>query len=243
MSEGGFHAPSEGLKQLLRNRGPDHLGQIQDGFPSCDDANGDGLGPLFGTSAYSLSFTSTVLALRGGLVEEQPFRDAHSGSVLCWNGEAWKIGNEPVEGNDGRAVFALLVNASSSHASTEEASAAVLHVLGNISGPFAFIFFDRPHGRLYAGRDRLGRRSLLYSTACHPGVMEFCSISDDDVTKGVWTELEADAIYVFSLSSMNAHSSDDQGDPLFSASLVPVRKHLWDVKSPIAVSFLREFLH
>src|SRR4051794_31814609 len=102
ISRTGFQAPKEDLKRLLCNRGPDHTG---DQLARIDAQDG---------TSYWITLMSTVLALRGGHVTAQPFLDASSGSALCWNGEAWKIGPDPVIGNDGQAVFNLLIQASSS---------------------------------------------------------------------------------------------------------------------------------
>ena len=135
---------------------------------------------------YWLSFTSTVLALRGDHVEYQPFVDPQSGSVLCWNGEAWRIESEPISGNDGQRVFELLIKASSQNLSSNS-NTIILKVLRSISGPFAFVFFDKIHNQIYFGRDRLGRRSLLYNTEFHPGCMEFASTADLESTS--WREV------------------------------------------------------
>ncbi|KAL8341507.1 hypothetical protein RB598_003439 [Gaeumannomyces tritici] len=79
------------LRRRLCSRGPDHVGNVETRFA-------DAL----------LSFTSTVLSLRGNAVTIQPFEDPLSGSVLCWNGEAWKMDGRGVQGNDGAELFALL---------------------------------------------------------------------------------------------------------------------------------------
>jgi len=205
----GFHPPSSALKLLLCNRGPDHVGESQTQFQN----NGD---------SFYLSFTSTVLALRGGHVQIQPFIDSQTGSVLCWNGEAWRIDSEPVIGNDGQMVFEALLRASS-HKHFSDSNAAVLEVLRNISGPFAFVFLDKSHGKVYFSRDRLGRRSLLYNTESVPGCMEFASTSDPGIQ--CWKEVEADAIYQLSCSSERRSKESD--DHLSTTSLLPLQKYPW----------------
>lgn len=205
ISTRGFQPPSSGLKLLLCNRGPDHVGEaqaeiIQDGETFC------------------LSFTSTVLALRGGRVQIQPFVDSQNGSAFCWNGEAWRIDSEPVIGNDGQKIFEALLQASS-----QDSNAAVLEVLRSISGPFAFVFLDKIHGHIYFGRDRLGRRSLLYNTESIPGCMEFASTSDPD--RHGWKEVEADAIY--QLSCSDGSGSQGHGDHLSTTSLLPLKRYPW----------------
>ncbi|KXH67141.1 asparagine synthase [Colletotrichum salicis] len=181
----GFQSLPQDVKTCLCNRGPDHLGEAR-----CQTSGGSG-SPVF------LTLTSTVLALRGDQVTQQPFRDASSGSVLCWNGEAWKIVGEPVQGNDGEAIFALLIAASSRDAPED----GVLHVLRSIEGPFAFVYFDATSSRLFYGRDRLGRRSLLLNGE---GGIRLSSISES--TSSSWAEVEADGIYVVDLASWDGES-------------------------------------
>lgn len=219
ISTSGFQNPSHELQQLLCKRGPDHIGEEK---AQIDNENG---------LTYWLSLTSTVLALRGGLVTAQPFIDVQSGSVLCWNGEAWKVGRESLIGNDGQAVFDSLKRASSAQKHVSESTAAVLKVFQNISGPFAFVFFDQNHNQIYFGRDRLGRRSLLFNTDSHPSSMELASIADP--TNGLWREVEADAVYQLSLSV-----GSDLNGSLFSTSVLPLLKHDWETPDSEALASL-----
>ncbi|OLN88295.1 Asparagine synthetase domain-containing protein C4F6.11c [Colletotrichum chlorophyti] len=191
VSRDGFRSPSADTQTCLCNRGPDHLGQVQTQTSIGDPESK----PVY------LSFTSTVLALRGDHVTRQPFRDTTSGSVLCWNGEAWKIGGAPIQGNDGEAIFALLTVASSRGADEE----AVLNVLRSIEGPFAFAYFDAVSSRLYYGRDRLGRRSLLVN---QEEGLRLSSIAGS--TSPAWVEVDANGVYVVQLSTWS--SSQDGVD-------------------------------
>jgi asparagine synthetase B (glutamine-hydrolysing) len=184
ISKGSRILPTPYLKQFLGNRGPDHLGEIT------TKTGAD-------TEAVRLFFTSTVLALRGGQVTAQPLSDPFTESVLCWNGEAWKVGQELVTGNDGQALLNLLVEGAST-ASEFDSIAHVLRVVRSISGPFAFVYFDKSHNLLYFGRDFLGRRSLLYNTEDVPDAVQFSSIADSPF--GAWKEVEADGIYVLALT-------------------------------------------
>ncbi|KAM0568493.1 hypothetical protein ACHAP9_005406 [Verticillium nonalfalfae] len=172
---------SDDLTRCLACRGPDHLGNLQ------ETVLREGSAPI------TLSFTSTVLALRGDHVTPQPFRDDVGGSVFCWNGEAWKFDGGALDGNDGELVFARLAGASATASLFEE---KILGVLRAIEGPFAFVFFDRASSKVYYGRDRLGRRSLLQR---RDAGMVLASIAGD--TDPSWSEVEADGIYVFDLQS------------------------------------------
>ncbi|EGX92482.1 asparagine synthetase domain containing protein 1 [Cordyceps militaris CM01] len=186
-------SPSGTLEMRLHSRGPDHLGRLTIAFP-------DKFSPLF------VSLTSTVLALRGHDTTAQPLCDQNSGSALCWNGEAWRIHDKPVTGNDGELVLSKLVAASAL------GQDAILGTLRAIEGPFALVFVDRPNRTLYYGRDRLGRRSLLVK----PDDDTFQLSSIADASTAGWLEVEADGCYSISLTAGN-----------FSPTVEPVR-HDWD---------------
>ncbi|PBP28280.1 asparagine synthase [Diplocarpon rosae] len=217
ISTRSYQFPSDGLKNLLCNRGPDHTGEQCSTFDAID-----------GQSRW-ITLTSTVLALRGGHVTAQPFFDAPSGSILCWNGEAWKIGSDLVTGNDGQVVFDLLIKASSVQSLAYESTIAILKVLQSISGPFAFVFFDRNHGRIYFGRDRLGRRSLLSRNNSNLDTFELSS------TGGVgdsWQEIEADAVYQLFLNKKppKGQCQHPMEAPLTKTALI--HKYPWDLDGP-----------
>ncbi|KAB5532715.1 asparagine synthase [Coniochaeta sp. 2T2.1] len=186
------------LQHCLCNRGPDHFGQVSARLGAATSEQ---------DSAF-LTFTSTVLALRGDHVTQQPFQDPETGSVLCWNGEAWKIGGRVVQGNDGAAVFGLLSDASRSGVD------AILEALRSIEGPFAFVYFDAKSRTLYFGRDRLGRRSLLICHDDTEGSLVLSSIAESCEKK--WKEVEADGIY-----SMPLH------EEIFSTPYMPPSRHDW----------------
>lgn len=199
---------SDDLRQNLFNRGPDHTGSVQTQV-AVDDTTDRSL---------FLTFTSTVLSLRGDHLAKQPLVDNNSGSVLCWNGEAWGIAGEPVKGNDGEAVLNLLEKA---RRETSEGD-AVLDALRAIEGPFAFIYFDKPGKRVYYGRDRLGRRSLLVN----PGTpFSLCSITETPV-EGC-SEVEADGCYTIQLDQ--GHAVED---------LAPTR-HDWACDTALVSSISR----
>jgi asparagine synthetase B (glutamine-hydrolysing) len=158
------------LGRRLRNRGPDHLGTNHARLY-------DAPCPL------TLTWTSTVLSLRGDHIAKQPLVDDETGSVLCWNGEAWRIGGEALKtSSDTEAVFELLLDASR--------RGLVLEALRAIEGPFAFTYFDKPSQCLYYGRDRLGRRSLLGKAGDYLTLSSIAESPSDD-----WVEVEADGCY------------------------------------------------
>ncbi|KAI8954433.1 asparagine synthase-domain-containing protein [Xylaria longipes] len=182
------------LKQSLINRGPDHFGQAQRELP----------GTISGRR-LSLYFTSTVLALRGDHVAKQPLEeDAGTGSVLCWNGEAWRINGQPVCGNDGEAVFSMLQSSASPSGQARETH--VVEVLRSIEGPFAFVYYDSAAGRVYYGRDRLGRRSLLIKPSSETGSITLSSIAS--VPTSGWEEVSSCGIWSIDLKACDGISSE-----------------------------------
>ena len=212
VSTQGFQNLSDNLKHLLSCRGPDHIGEshvtIEHGFPYC------------------VSALSTVLALRGDRTIAQPFIHG-SGSILCWNGEAWSIGKEAIEGNDGQLLFDLLIEAIATEKSVDESTTAILEVFHTISGPFAFVFVDKIHGQIYFGRDRLGRRSLLYKIDEQSESIHLSSVADP--SSQPWQEVDADAVYQFSCSGRKEGLVDDG---LLSLSIGSMFQHMWENQSP-----------
>lgn len=117
-----------------------------------------------------------MLSLRGDHVYSQPLVDSDTLSVLCWNGEAWKIDGEPVHGNDTELVFSLFLRAI--RGDCENATHRLTEAVASISGPFAFVFYDAVHSRIFFSRDCLGRRSLLLGFDDDDGSLKLCSLCD-----------------------------------------------------------------
>ncbi|KAI0485150.1 asparagine synthase-domain-containing protein [Xylariaceae sp. FL0804] len=185
-------AASTQLKQFLTNRGPDHYGQVHREVAASDSDR-----PIH------LDFTSTVLALRGDHITKQPLEHSASGSVLCWNGEAWKIAGEPVGGTDGTNDGEILISRLGAvpSASREDAEAHILDVLRSVEGPFAFVYFSPQLTRVYFGRDRLGRRSLLRKWEADSDSLILSSVAD--LPNEGWEEVQADGIYSLDLDVCN----------------------------------------
>lgn len=144
-----------------------------------------------------LTFISTVLSLRGDHVYSQPLIDSSTQSVLCWNGEAWKIGGEPVSGNDTERVFNLFLQAVKSDCNNSSQSLA--ESVATISGPFAFVFYDAVNARLYFSRDCLGRRSLLQGFD-EDGSLKICSVCDGS-SSTLFDEVGFAGIYMINLDA------------------------------------------
>jgi len=180
--------PDANTQKLLRNRGPDSTGQHEILIESSQGV------PVYAT------FLSTVLALRGSHVIEQPLKDEATGSILCWNGEAWSIAGNAVEGNDSQLVFSKLQEACAAGAGALSVP-NVVKLLSSIRGPYALVFYDAPNKRIYYGRDCLGRRSLLRKTATD-GTIILSSVCDN-ASGEIWSEVEADGIYAIDLNNVD----------------------------------------
>jgi asparagine synthetase B (glutamine-hydrolysing) len=189
ISHEGHVSPTSNAALLLQERGPD-----------CFKEHRIALKDQAGRDIY-LSCSSSVLSLRGQRITPQPLVDQASGCVLCWNGEAWKLFGNSISGNDGVALFQLLVQASLG----TESQKRILDILANIRGPFALVFYDGQAQRLYFGRDCLGRRSLLTATTA-TGTVLISSVADLTLDTS-WAEIEAEGIRVYDLCQSNVSRS------------------------------------
>lgn len=187
-----FVSPDDATRELLQNRGPDSTGQQQ----LTVDARIPGVKT---SSRPYITFLSTVLSLRGESIVEQPLQDEQTTSTLCWNGEAWSVGDELVTGNDSQLIFDKLLSATADAASIEASILAVVTILASIRGPYAFVFYDATHKLVYFGRDCLGRRSLLRKTVDDDSIV--LSSVCDNTSGDTWTEVEADGVYVLDFTS------------------------------------------
>jgi len=217
-------SPDADVLQLLQRRGPDSTSCAQHTYGhDCEKAplQQESGGDIF------LNFISTVLSLRGSRTVTQPLQSSDGSHVLCWNGEAWSIAGQPAKGNDTEAVFELLSDAASQSRSTklsaQDASNRIAKHMATIAGPYAFVFYDKHAGRVYLGRDFLGRRALLWRTT------ESGDLLISSVTSGshdnAWSEIEADGIYCIDLNVPSGHAdAEDQASGLtssFAISKVP----------------------
>jgi len=128
--------------ELLRHRGPDAQSTLS--IPIDAD--------------WTLTCHCSVLSLRGGEgVTQQPLHESSSSTTasrrwtMAWNGELFggPVLVDPAA-NDGQQVLEAIARGS-----------APL-VVAQLRGPWAMALWDRQHGRLWFGRDCLGRRSLLW---------------------------------------------------------------------------------
>ena len=179
--------PSAEVLDCLSGRGPDQIKRL-----------------TAKSSHRSLSFISSVLSLRGEVLTYQPLQDPSTGSILSWNGEAWRIDDEAVKGNDAVAVFKLLLqaihpNESLAASSPQAVNEAIVNALNLVRGPYAFVFYSPENGKIFYGRDVLGRRSLLMSDGQDGSIM-ISSVCTGNSSRN-WTEVEANGLYVLEISN------------------------------------------
>ena len=226
VSRASFAQPGDQLQRSLKDRGPDS----QREYSVC----------VKGHAGYEiyLNFTSTVLALRGDHVQSQPLVDDASGSVLCWNGEAWKVDDDTVQGNDSLHLFKLLLLAAQTN--LEGTSHNVINVLNKISGPFAFVFYDGSRQTLYYGRDRLGRRSLLQQTS-ELGDLKLSSVIDRN---GEWSEVSYDGVQVLGFSESTKQPKIVGWNEPFPAvnGMLPTKRRPSLKSSSPSVTLLQQYL-
>lgn len=198
--------PSNALLADLKRRGPDHVDSVSLTVTLQTTASRESCSEVPKHFLF-LTFLASVLSMRGNSVVKQPLRDPESGSLLCWNGEAWRIGNQSVQGNDAEHVFDVLLKATKRHndyaghllASQDHKLQGLVDVFSGITGPYAFVFYDAQHHRIFFGRDALGRRSLLIRR--HPNATIVLSSISDPTEPGDWVEVEADGIYQLDLTA------------------------------------------
>ena len=208
-----YQHPSNDLLEDLRRRGPDGVDSVSTTVTLEAAVSRKSCSNMQKRTRF-LTFFSTVLSLRGSSIVKQPLSDSETGSLLCWNGEAWSIGSESIRANDAEYVFNIFLNAANRHsdnvphtiASQDQSLQGVIDILSSITGPYAFVFYDAPHHRVFYGRDALGRRSLLTKGHSIRGLV-LSSICDPTDFEG-WMEVEADGIYVLDLTA-NIDLSED----------------------------------
>lgn len=95
-------------------------------------------------------FTASVLWLQGNTLTKQPVHNENS--ILIYNGDLFNGVPEEFrkEYGDTKYLFNILNESEDIHAS-----------LCKLQGPYAFIYFDKLKNKIFFGRDKFGRRSLL----------------------------------------------------------------------------------
>lgn len=135
--------------------------------------------------SLELTFTSSVLHLRGQKVTVQPLV-SETGDVLCWNGEVWQGLNLQDDENDGVKLLEALTG-----------NGDVWKVMEGIEGPWAMVYFSSKDKKLWFGRDCLGRRSLVRKSVPESRELLLSSVGVD-LTQ--LEEVEVDGLWCLDLN-------------------------------------------
>ncbi|KAJ5190766.1 uncharacterized protein N7498_009751 [Penicillium cinerascens] len=226
--------PNQETRTLLEKRGPDstHTHTVCREVKTQDAVS---------QPPQHLTFISTVLSLRGDHVYSQPLIDSATQSVLCWNGEAWKIAGETVSGNDTERVFNLFLQAVGDDC--KDAPHKLAEAVATISGPFAFVFYDAVNGRLFFSRDCLGRRSLLQGFE-EDGSLRISSLCDGSPS-ALFEEVGFAGIYMINLDVYQDASAAPKGQYKievlpWSSAPAPPAGHIKNPIPPMNMSVPRE---
>ena len=109
---------------------------------------------------------------------------------------------------------------------SQDAANSIATHMASVSGPYSFVFHDRLSGRIYLGRDFLGRRSLLWR-ANEAGDLLISSVTSGSLD-GAWTEIEADGVYCIDLSASSEPPAGSHGvsGPSSSFAVTKVPYHV-----------------
>ncbi|KAK6198667.1 glucosamine 6-phosphate synthetase [Scheffersomyces amazonensis] len=124
----------ESLIYRIASRGPDYLNYTN-----------------FANKGISYQLFSSILSLRQPFTS-QPIIISHR-YVLQFNGELYN--DECLLGNDTKFFMQLLEHANDYN--------DIIKALNDLYGEFAFALYDLLNEKIYFGRDRIGKRSLVYS--------------------------------------------------------------------------------
>lgn len=162
----------------------------------------------------SIECFSSVLSLR------QPFKPqpvAADGFVLHFNGEIYN--EECLQGNDTEFVLREICSASRAHGRQHAVSLAVQRLVGE----FAYVVWDQETHTVYFGKDRIGKRSLLFAENSD----RVCVASLMPDSNAV--ECVGGVLYQFSLNTLRVESQRIMGasyTPINNADLIDSEKAL-----------------
>lgn len=164
-------------------------------------------------TSLELTFTSSVLHLRGHEVTVQPLV-SHTGDILCWNGEIWQGLAVEQDENDGLKLLEALTSGNKE----------LWQVMGGIEGPWAMVFYDFKSRKLWYGRDCLGRRSLMRKMVPETGELLLSSVGVD---MDAWDEVGVEGLWCLDLNEFiksreDVHTAFSRGtDPKYQSKLIP----------------------
>ncbi|KJA26137.1 hypothetical protein HYPSUDRAFT_37019 [Hypholoma sublateritium FD-334 SS-4] len=149
-----------------------------------------------------IAFFASELRLRGDSPVVQPHTGG--GNVLCYNGEIFEGLEIYSHENDGCKLFEALSAAKS----LED----IQHILSNIEGPYAFVFYHADSHRMYYARDPLGRRSLLiHEPTGELPYLLLASVSTGANVAYNFTELSTEHLYSLDITTLKSLSNISAG--------------------------------
>nr|CAD7447264.1 unnamed protein product [Timema bartmani] len=119
-----------------------------------------------GVPGYKVHFVGSVLWMQGRQLFGQPAID-NKGNVLLWNGD---IFGGKLSGNTETSDTKVLLDALG-----EEVP--ILQVMCTVRGPYSFIYWNNTSKRLWFGRDRIGRHSLLWQINTLSSMLALTSVA------------------------------------------------------------------
>ncbi|KAI9105480.1 asparagine synthase-domain-containing protein [Phlyctochytrium arcticum] len=192
----------ENLQQLNSQRGPDAHGSHT----------------WRPTQEISAILEGWTLHLRGTHAVSQPLIDAW-GNILCFNGEIFAGLDIGLKQNDTEVLSQNLSKALALKGGRSPSS-VIQEELRKVEGPWSLVYWEGETNHLYVGRDRLGRRSLVW-TRWPDGSLIFASVRGNDAelcppvsSASTWQELPADGLYVFNLQTQDLLTDKDVSDTL-----------------------------
>jgi asparagine synthetase B (glutamine-hydrolysing) len=120
-----------------------------------------------GATEFSADFFSSVLRIQGTSVCEQPVVN-DSDNILCWNGEFL---NHPQSDDSDTIMISNMMESTSSP----------LHALESVEGPFAFVWFHEASATIWFGKDKQGRRTLIFNYDFNSNCFSISSISTNGI--------------------------------------------------------------
>lgn len=224
----------EKLVEKMQRRGPDYYGKLQvlmddrvDHVDADVDADVGADGNDEGIQLMNIEMHSSVLHLRGSVMQPQPIRDTLSGNMLAFNGELYGICKDG--GNDALFLSHSLADRS------KDGEAVFLETLGMLCGEWALVYYIKKSNCLYFGRDFLGRRSLMMNSGPSTSSFYLSSVSDGPKLTAngdeEWKELECTGLYKLDLEKLHHHVRENPDQALdvsilFSLYLSPSLIHL-----------------
>nr|CAD7460056.1 unnamed protein product [Timema tahoe] len=203
-----------------------------------------------GVPGYKVHFVGSVLWMQGRQLFGQPAID-NKGNVLLWNGDIFggklvridsKVVRHRAEEISWKAIQLLFQSGNTETSDTKVLLDAlgeevpILQVMCTVRGPYSFIYWNNTSKRLWFGRDRIGRHSLLWQINTLSSMLALTSVAKK--SRPEFQEVPACGIFC-------AHLDENNGTYLFLSELNfcldSIHLHPWsDITEDEISSFKKE---